>query len=420
MPTFDVAALIYNGLRKVTPSNPQSRVRIILAVSPFLAAVVILLLLPAKPDPKSLRFVAGRPSAIGAYSGIGYEWPGLAPFAGGKVWIWTASSATNAHHYLYDLNSREVSGELLNGGPIFFNQDHSKLFCGGRGSLMMTFKERIVGWIQKLWPGKTGLKANRGEAFWILDLRDNSAKRIGEFSQLPGAGSTWRPSPTFRFGYNVPTAAPQGAFYLCDLERALFRKLQFDGKPQGWWDPQNILFKDSANNFVLLDVCSDKTNTLFTAEALAQSLQDLGLPNDPAPIGAFAHWNGRDYDTYFALASSIQRGKSFLLRADKTGPALKLVCRDFEFKWLGRLDEAGTRYLYDGESGQPDRGGNGGVFLRSLTNNTSRTVVEPDNGGQYAIARFYGDDIIYFRNRLLWRLAPGETNSTQLLPPTSH
>jgi hypothetical protein len=27
VPTFDVAALIYNGLRKVTPSNPQSRVR---------------------------------------------------------------------------------------------------------------------------------------------------------------------------------------------------------------------------------------------------------------------------------------------------------------------------------------------------------------------------------------------------------
>ena len=27
MPTFDVAALIYNGLRKVTPSNPQSRAK---------------------------------------------------------------------------------------------------------------------------------------------------------------------------------------------------------------------------------------------------------------------------------------------------------------------------------------------------------------------------------------------------------
>jgi hypothetical protein len=98
----------------------------------------------------------------------------------------------------------------------------------------MTFRGRIAGWIQKIWLGKTRLRANRAEAFWILDLRDNSAKRMGEFSQLPGAGSTWKPSPTFRFGYNVPSAAPQGAFYLCDLERGLFRKLQFNGKPLGW------------------------------------------------------------------------------------------------------------------------------------------------------------------------------------------
>ena len=398
----------------------MKRFRIIIAVSLFLAAVVILLLLPSKPDPKSLRFVAGRPSAISPYSSIGYDWISPIPFADGKVWIWTASSATNAHHYLYDLNSREVSGELLNGGPIFFNQDHSKLFCSGRGSLTMTFRGRIAGWIQKIWLGKTRLRANRAEAFWILDLRENSAKRMGEFSQLPGAGSTWKPSPTFRFGYNVPSAAPQGAFYLCDLERGLFRKLQFNGKPLGWWDPQNILFKDSASNFVLLDVCNDTTNTLFTAKALAQSLQDLGLPNDPATLSAFSQWNDWNYDAYFALANSIHGGKSFLLRADKTGPALKLVCRDFQFEWGGRLDEAGTRYLFDGESGPSGRGGNGGVFLRNLTNNTSRTVVEPDNGGQYAISRFYGEEIIYFHKRLLWRLPLGGTNSTQLLPPTSN
>jgi hypothetical protein len=334
------------------------------------------------------------------------------------MWIWTAFSATNWHQYLYDLNSREVSGELLNGNAIFFNQDHSKLFCGGRESLTTSFKERMVGWIEKIWPGKTPLKANRGEAFWILDLRDNSSRRIGEFSQLSGAGSTWKPSPTFRFGYNTPTAASKGTLYLCDLEWGQFRKLRISGKPQGWWDQQNILFKDSANNFVLLDVCSDKTNTLFTAKAIAQSLQDLDLPNDPAAIGAFAQWNGRNYDTYFALANSIHGGKSFLLRADKTGPALKLVCRDFQFEWLGHLDEAGTRYLYDGESGQPGGGGNGGVFMRNLTNNTSRTLVEPDNGGQYALPRFYGEDIIYYRNRRLWLQALGETNSTQLLPPT--
>jgi hypothetical protein len=186
----------------------------------------------------------------------------------------------------------------------------------------------------------------------------------------------------------------------------------------GWWDQQNILFQDAANNFVLLDVCSDKTNILFTAKALAQSLQDMGLPNDPAATSAFANWNGRNYDTYFALADSTLGGPSILLRANKTGPALKLVCRNFHSERLGRLDEAGTRYLYGGESGHSGALTNGAVLLRDLTNNTSRTVVEPD--GKYTMPRFYGEDIIYPRNRLLWRLVQGETNSTQLLPPTNH
>ena len=117
----------------------MKRFGIIIAASLFLAVVVFLLLLLSKPDPESLRFVAGRPSTIGDYKGISYDWSSPAPFAGGKVWIWTAYSATNWHHYLYDLNSGEVSGELLNGGAIFFNQDHSKLFCGGRGSLTASF-----------------------------------------------------------------------------------------------------------------------------------------------------------------------------------------------------------------------------------------------------------------------------------------
>jgi hypothetical protein len=224
---------------------------------------------------------------------------------------------TNTHHYLYDLNRREVSGELFNGSPIFFNQDHTKLFCTGHESMVATFKGRIINWIKKVTRGNIRLPVNRGEAFWLLD-------------------------------------------------------------------------------------------------------EDLNLPNEPAAIGAFAQWNGRTYDTYFALANSTLGGNSFLLRADKTVPALKLVYRDFQFEWLGRLDEAGTRYLYSGEFGQPGRGGNGGVLPRNLTNNTSRTVVEPDSSKQYAGPQFYGEDIIYRRNRQLWRLAPGETNGTRILPPTSN
>ena len=106
------------------------------------------------------------------------------------------------------------------------------------------------------------------------------------------------------------------------------------------------------------------------------------------------------------------------MKADKTGstPILKLVARNFQFHHLGRFNETGTTYLYPGESGFPGNGGNGGIYLTDLTNNTSRCLLAPNGGKQYALPQFYGDEIIYFLNRAIWRLAPGETNGTRLLP----
>ncbi len=56
-------------------------------------------------------------------------------------------------------------------------------------------------------------------------------------------------------------------------------------------------------------------------------------------------------------------------------------------------------HLYQGEAGRPGSGGDGAVYLRSLTNNTTLTVVPPDNKGQYAIPRFYHEEVIYFETK---------------------
>ncbi|MDB6122978.1 MAG: hypothetical protein JWQ71_1971, partial [Pedosphaera sp.] len=49
-------------------------------------------------------------------------------------------------------------------------------------------------------------------------------------------------------------------------------------------------------------------------------------------------------------------------------------------------------------------------------NNTERNLVPPDNSGQYALARFCGDSVIYSRNRVLWRIGLNETNAIRLFP----
>jgi len=117
------------------------------------------------------------------------------------------------------------------------------------------------------------------------------------------------------------------------------------------------------------------TNTLFSTNALANALHQRDLTNDLGWIRAINNWNGRDYDFYFALQNeSYRTGESFLLKANHADPALKLLYRKFKFEHLGRLDVSATHYLYNGESGLSGRGGNGGVFLRDLSDNTSRTL----------------------------------------------
>ena len=73
-------------------------------------------------------------------------------------------------------------------------------------------------------------------------------------------------------------------------------------------------------------------------------------------------------------------------------------------------------YQRQGEPCAAGSGGNGGVYLRNLTNDTTLTLVEPDNSGQYAIPRLYEDDAICFRNRVLHRVTLNGSNDVPVLP----
>jgi hypothetical protein len=242
-------------------------------------------------------------------------------------------------------------------------------------------------------------------------------RRLGELSQFPGTGSTWRSSPGFRYGCNVPSNAEDGsAFFLCDLETGVFAKIKLQGDVQGWWGESKILVRDSAQNFVLFDVTTRQTNTLFSARFLEESIRQMNLTNYSGQIRAINNWNGNGYDFYFALqTASYQAGESFLFKASQAEPALKLLYRDFKFEHLGRLDITASRYLYNGEPGPAGKGGNGAVLLRNLVDNSVITLVPPDNSGQYSLPRFYGNEVIYFRNRLLWRMSLDMSNNAPML-----
>ena len=328
-------------------------------------------------------------------------------------------AAGSSHFYLYDLERRVILGELLHGSlPEMFSRDGSRVLCEGRGSSMTCLEEEALAFVNtKLFRGR--LNPNYTETFWFLDIRDNSARMAGAISQVAGGGSTWHASPNGRYGYTAPTAVYGKCFFLCQLEARTSKKMPIPGEQvNGWWDDRHILLKAGTNEFSLLDITTQESSPLFSAASIRAFLAQAGLTNDAAGLGAFSHWNGHDYDFYFGPAASLQglqNPDAWLVKADKAGPSLKLLYRNFHFRWGARLDSAGTHYLYDGEQGASGSGGNGGVYLEDLTNGTTFTVVQPDYKGQYAIARFYRNEVIYFQNRLLRRIQLDGSNDAPLI-----
>lgn len=398
----------------------MKRLKVILPLLLLLFLGFLMIIHLSRTDPNAPRYVTVNTQPTGPFGRVHYDWGGAAPFVDGKVWIFTILSRTNGHQFLFDLEKRKVLGELFNGGAVFCNQQGTKLLCGGRASLDASFKGSLISLLSKFSFGRIQIKTNRIDAYWILDLRNNSARRVGGLSQWPGTGSTWKPSPGFRFGFNVPSNGEEGSsFFLCDLEQETFRKIPFTGNLQGWWDDHQILIKTPTGDMVLLDVLTQQTSTLFSHETISRRLQELGIPDDPATVITCSTWNGTNYN--FSLVpkqgQNLYSNGSFMLKFDRSGPALTLLRPDFKFRWLGNFNEAETHYVYPGESGASGRGGNGGVYLLDLLNNNTTTLIPPDNNGQYAIPRFYGNTVLYFRNSELWSIKLDGSGNARLFPP---
>lgn len=390
--------------------------------------LVLGLIFLSRPPDLSPRYVAAQTQPTGPFAREQNDWGGVIPFRDGKMWMWAVTPGTNGargrvFHFLYDLDQQKVVGGLTNGVPIFASQDQTRLLCEGGSSTHIPLKERLALLVARLGRGKIPSSSNRVEGFWILNLRDNSSVWIGNFSQVSGTGSRWVPAPGFRFGYNLPSTASWGReFYLCDLEEKSMQKISFIGSLQGWWSDHEIVAKDARANYELFDVASRTTTPLFKTDDITRFLLDRGITNHPANYFPIFNWNGSNYDFYLTAdrRSGLDTNTTFVLRVEHNGPRFTLLSRTFQLHWLGFFDASGTHYLYSGETGGPGSGGNGGVYLRDVSNNTDRVLVPPDNGGQYALARLYSNTVVYWRNEQLWRVDINTTNSSRLLSPAAN
>ena len=395
--------------------------RIGFVVIAVLAALFLLaILLPAPAHRRAPKFIPNKTLPVGNYAATHYAWSDLRPFVDDKVWIFGARDRTNRFNCLYDLRERMILGDLQNAGMVLANGDGTRLLVSGVGSPAVTLKEKLLDLLYRVSGGKFKPNVNETESFWVLNIKDNSTKRVGSVSQYAGTGSSWYTSPLLQYGYTRPTTE-SAAFVLFNFADDSFNWIPVGGQIRGWWDEQHVFLRADNADFVLHDVVNRQTTVLFSAETIRETLKRLDLPGDPTNVVAFANWNGKEYDFYFTQKDYDRQAKRcFLLKAERTSPpTLKLISRDFQFAWGGHLDTQGKHFLYQGETGAPGGGGNGAVYLRDLSDDSISTLVPPNNKGQYAIPRFYGDEVVYFRDRVLWRIGLDGSNNVPLFPSTN-
>lgn len=389
-----------------------------MATALLLAALVPAVLLTSGDGRKLPRYVEGAPASLAPFTMDYYDFLAGNPFEGDRLWMWTAAG-TNAHNYLYDLEHRTIMGELIGGSPVLYDRQNSRVLVMIGSEPVRTANDKMQNFLSRISHGAPIPGSRRLETYAMLDLRNNASTKTGKTTQIAREGSTWNSSPDARYGFTTPTTTMGSSFVLCDLASGKFTEIRESGSPVGWWTDHEILIVSGTNEFDLFDVGPRRRRTLFSQAYVKTFLEQERIADVATNLWAFPNWNGRSYDFYLGSAESWggrQHPDSFLLKADKANAALKLVYRNFRFRWGAHLDSTATHYLYPGESGVPGSGGDGSIYLENLTNGTILTVVPPDNQGQYSTPAFYGDEVIYFRNRMLWRAQINGSNNTVLLP----
>jgi len=325
-------------------------------ITVFVLALVIFLVKSPLIDPTAPRFIrASGNISPGNYSWLYYDFLSPSPFEGGKMWVSVVSTNRLVRTFLLDIESNSILGELVHGGPAFFNRDQTKLLCG----------QRKPATINPLWRSLKDLPARifnhpshafeDTETFWVIDLKRNSVTRLGRAYQSPGAGSSFRPSPGFCYGFNKPTGSLSLAEVLiCDIENNTFRKDRVGGFPTGgfpigWWDIQRILIKDTNNDFALYDVEARKTSVFLPLQQLQKSFLEAGITNDPGAANAFFMWDGHQNDFYLTDNNRWSAEESYLIRIERPG-RLKLLDPHFKFEWSDHFDASGSYYLYSGRT----------------------------------------------------------------------
>ena len=318
---------------------------------------------------------------------------------------------------VYDMNRRQVLGEVTNAGPVMLFGDPPQLLCCRRATIAAPngLKNRFLEFLAKILPGKIKVPSPMpGLTYWILDLGQNKATRLGD---IPGNPNTFHPSPDFRYTLTsrLGLSTSRTEVYLLDLQHRSIHRFEVSGWPCDWWDNNRILLQSTNSEFVLYDVRKRAMEPLIGFAKLAAFLRESGVSDSPSQTGVFAIWNGRENNFYLTdTHKKWLAEESYLIKVERPDGKLKLISRRFKFEWSDHFDPTGRYYSFSGrESGD----GSDGIFLRDLDSGTKRVLVPPTTNAYFSIPRFYGDSVFYVRSNALWLIGLDGLTNQRLFPP---
>ena len=347
-----------------------------------------------------------------------YNWMCPRPFNADKMWIFTQLGALPPVGLVYDLERHQVLGQVTNAWPEMLFGDPARLLCS-QPMATNALKQWFFSFVARLSGGRMkGPTLPRtlpmrpfGATFWILDLKNGTAKKLGD---IPGIPSTLVPSPDSHYCFTARTTGNTRELYLLDLQRPSLQKIHVPGGIIDWWDNAQLLLEGTNGTFLLYDVRKRATTPVTGLENVADFLEEKGISGAPSKTGCFTIWNGQQNDFYFTdLQQRWLAAESFLVKVERPDGRFKLVSPRFKFEWSDHIDPTGRYYLYSGRQAGNE---SDGVFLRDLANGTNRVLVAPTTNAYFSIPRFYRDSVIYIRSNALWQINLDGSSNVRLYP----
>jgi tricorn protease-like protein len=110
----------------------------------------------------------------------------------------------------------------------------------------------------------------------------------------------------------------------------------------------------------------------------------------------------------------MANAKSFLIKADRAGPSLRLLYQKYSIPLSRVLDAAAKRCLY--VRIQSATNASEAIILRDLRDDTE-VAIDQSCIGSYFAPHFYRDGVLFYSHDELWRADLDGNNHIRLIPP---